>query len=76
MADSNINGLSTPALKDGFYDALAELPKPADRSSLDIAAGIEHKIKALVEQLQSDDTEIDSKLESLAAKLQRIRDLL
>lgn len=78
MAEASINGLSTPALTEGeYFDALAESPeKSADRSALDIAAGIEHKLKMLVQQLEKDDAEVESKLESLAQKLHKLREQL
>lgn len=78
MAESSINGLRTPALTEGeYFDALAESPdKPAERSSLDVAAGIEQKIKALVEQWEKDDNEIETKLGVLGGKLNALRERL
>lgn len=78
MAETKINGLSTPALTEGqYFDALAESPgKASDRSTLDVVAEIEHKLKTLVEQLEKDDAELDSKLDALAGKLQKLREQL
>lgn len=39
-----------------------------------MAAGIELKLKALADQLEKDDREIDLKLDALAKRLQKISD--
>lgn len=76
MAETKINGLTTPALNEGkVADAASEADqqKP-EKSILDMAAGIELKLKALADQLEKDDREIDLKLDALAKRLQKISD--
>lgn len=75
MEETNVNGLTTPALADGeFMDAKAELhAEEPQHSALDIATNIETKLKALFDQVQRDNAEEDERLKKLAKLVEELR---
>lgn len=71
-----VNGLTTPALTDGeFMDAVSEIKKeePKSPSAIDLAQGIELKIKELMESMKKDDEEMAQRLSKVSDSIEALR---
>lgn len=74
--DLQVNGLSTHALNDGeFTDAVSEFKAEETKkpSALDLATGIEAKLKALMDVIERNDQEVDQRLKQLAARIEDLK---
>lgn len=74
--EGNVNGLSTPALADGeFVDAKSEVsPEVQEKPTvLEIAADLEVKAKAILQQAQEDEDALKERLGKLRAKIEKYR---